>query len=327
MKIAHIRIENDAMLRHGLPFGPVAPLTLYWAAFALSVCAFIAEYFVGGIVPQLGVVLVLIGFVPCGMAWLLSRELFRQETERKAWPLVVVVTLYLTCLISYVVPEGHAGRLVGMVASMKGLIGSAMLLMTFVEAIDGLKASSAERRFRLCFAGGYAAIVVVSLLNDQRGLDVWQEEFRIVAATLALAGASAAVLYRRQHPLAQAKRPKSAAGHPALALRLERLIETDHVFLEPQIKVADVAERLREPEYKISQCIVSDLGFANFNQMINSYRIEEAKRRLARPDLEDQPILSIAMDCGFGSLGPFNRSFKAMTGLTPSAYRRQAAVQ
>ncbi|HBL92121.1 MAG TPA: AraC family transcriptional regulator, partial [Hyphomonas sp.] len=40
-----------------------------------------------------------------------------------------------------------------------------------------------------------------------------------------------------------------------------------------------------------------------------------------------QPILSIAMDCGFGSLGPFNRSFKAMTGLTPSAYRRQAAVQ
>ena len=82
MKIAQIRIENDGMFRHGLPFGPVAPLTLYWAAFALSVCAFIAEYFVGGIVPQLGVVLVLIGFVPCGMAWLLSRELFRQETER-----------------------------------------------------------------------------------------------------------------------------------------------------------------------------------------------------------------------------------------------------
>ncbi len=36
------------------------------------------------------------------------------------------------------------------------------------------------------------------------------------------------------------------------------------------------------------------------------------------------PVLTIAMDAGFQSLGPFNRAFKADTGLTPSEYRRQA---
>jgi AraC-like DNA-binding protein len=37
------------------------------------------------------------------------------------------------------------------------------------------------------------------------------------------------------------------------------------------------------------------------------------------------PILTIALDAGFGSIGPFNRAFKAHTGLTPSEYRRARA--
>ena len=34
------------------------------------------------------------------------------------------------------------------------------------------------------------------------------------------------------------------------------------------------------------------------------------------------PVLTIALDAGFSSLGPFNRAFKAETGATPSEYRR-----
>jgi AraC-like DNA-binding protein len=34
------------------------------------------------------------------------------------------------------------------------------------------------------------------------------------------------------------------------------------------------------------------------------------------------PILTIALDAGFQSLGPFNRAFKAHAGVTPSEFRR-----
>jgi len=34
------------------------------------------------------------------------------------------------------------------------------------------------------------------------------------------------------------------------------------------------------------------------------------------------PVITIAMDAGFQSLGPFNRAFKATTGVTPTEYRR-----
>jgi AraC-like DNA-binding protein len=40
--------------------------------------------------------------------------------------------------------------------------------------------------------------------------------------------------------------------------------------------------------------------------------------------LAGRPILSIALDLGFASIGPFNRAFKAITGLTPGDFRQQA---
>jgi AraC-like DNA-binding protein len=44
---------------------------------------------------------------------------------------------------------------------------------------------------------------------------------------------------------------------------------------------------------------------------------------LADPAQEAVPILTIALDAGFQSLGPFNRAFKTQTGMTPSEFRRQ----
>ena len=51
-----------------------------------------------------------------------------------------------------------------------------------------------------------------------------------------------------------------------------------------------------------------------------------------RPHLSDAsqrdvPVLTIAMDAGFQSIGPFNRAFKADTGLTPTEFRRDALAE
>ena len=65
------------------------------------------------------------------------------------------------------------------------------------------------------------------------------------------------------------------------------------------------------------------LGFSNFNRWINHHRIARAKALLANPD-ERRSILEIAFDCGFASLGPFNRAFKDEVGATPRTYRLAA---
>lgn len=68
--------------------------------------------------------------------------------------------------------------------------------------------------------------------------------------------------------------------------------------------------------------INQQLGHRNFNAFLNELRTDEACRTLADPAYERLPILNLALDLGYGSLGPFNRAFKAKTGLTPTEYRR-----
>ena len=79
------------------------------------------------------------------------------------------------------------------------------------------------------------------------------------------------------------------------------------------------------PEYRLRRLINQRLGYRNFNVFLNNHRIEEAKAALADPAQTEVPVITIAMDAGFQSLGPFNRAFKAVTGVTPTEYRRLKA--
>ncbi|WP_395700399.1 helix-turn-helix domain-containing protein [Aquabacterium sp.] len=105
---------------------------------------------------------------------------------------------------------------------------------------------------------------------------------------------------------------------------LQRLMEHDRVYREEGLSIGALAERLGLAEHKLRRLINQQLGWRNFNQYLNAYRLADAKAALADPQRAEVPVLTIAMDAGFQSLGPFNRAFKADTGLTPSEYRRQA---
>lgn len=101
-------------------------------------------------------------------------------------------------------------------------------------------------------------------------------------------------------------------------MRAERLYAADDLSL------ASLAARLGLPEYRLRRLINQQLGHRNFNAFVNGLRLDDACAALADPAQRDTPVLSIALEAGFQSVGPFNRAFKAATGLTPSEFRRQA---
>ena len=88
-----------------------------------------------------------------------------------------------------------------------------------------------------------------------------------------------------------------------------------------------LAARLDLPEHRLRQVINEGLGHRNFNAFLNRYRIDEAKAALSDLSQRDVPVLTIAMDAGFQSIGPFNRAFKADTGMTPTEFRRDALAR
>jgi AraC-like DNA-binding protein len=103
---------------------------------------------------------------------------------------------------------------------------------------------------------------------------------------------------------------------------LRRLIEHDRVYREQDLSIASLSQKLDIPEYRLRRLINGQLGHRNFSTFVNGYRLAEAEAALSDPAQAEVPILTIALDAGFGSIGPFNRAFKAQTGLTPTEYRR-----
>jgi AraC-like DNA-binding protein len=153
-----------------------------------------------------------------------------------------------------------------------------------------------------------------------------------IAATVAwsllrVAGGQALFVEEATAPIAPPA-PVSPAVPPdgGLVAALERLMTVERAYRQDGLTIGALAQRLELPEYRLRRLINQALGYRNFNSFLNHYRIAETRAALADPAQATVPILTIALDSGFSSLGPFNRAFKAETGLTPSEFRRDSAI-
>jgi AraC-like DNA-binding protein len=89
------------------------------------------------------------------------------------------------------------------------------------------------------------------------------------------------------------------------------------------LTLAALAADLGIGEAALRALINQQLGYRNFNDFLHHYRLEEAAARLTTQEL---PILSIALECGYGSIGPFNRAFRQRFGMTPTEHRAAARM-
>lgn len=93
------------------------------------------------------------------------------------------------------------------------------------------------------------------------------------------------------------------------------------------LTIGVLAAELDLPEHRLRRLINQRLGYRNFADFLNAHRIQAAKRRLADPVEARTTVAAIAFDLGYGSLGPFNRAFRASTGSTPTEWRREALAK
>ena len=137
---------------------------------------------------------------------------------------------------------------------------------------------------------------------------------------------TAAPRVRAVAPSAAVEAPAPIAPDPAeerLVQVLQRVMVEERAYRSEDLSVASLAARLSVPEYRLRRVINRRLGHRNFNAYVNGFRLAEARHALADPQRRGLPVLTIALEAGFQSIGPFNRAFKAATGLTPTEFRRE----
>jgi AraC-like DNA-binding protein len=119
-------------------------------------------------------------------------------------------------------------------------------------------------------------------------------------------------LSAQPEPLAPTRRRTSTRG-VALDAALERLAEGP---LE-RLTLSRFASGLGFSERQVSRLVRERLG-RSFGDHVAGLRLARAQLLLAESDL---PVIEVAAEAGFGSLGHFNQRFRASTGRTPSEFR------
>lgn len=105
-----------------------------------------------------------------------------------------------------------------------------------------------------------------------------------------------------------------------LMRQISQLMEQEQLYLDSDLKLADLATRLHTNRNAVSACINSQRGYS-FSQFISNYRVEHAKQLLRQhPDMK---MTEVWMQSGFTTESSFFRAFKAATGLTPTEWKAE----
>ncbi len=107
----------------------------------------------------------------------------------------------------------------------------------------------------------------------------------------------------------------------SLTQRLNKLMEEERLFTNPELNLNDLAKRLDISRNTLSQYLNICLK-TNYNDYINRLRVEEMKLLLLDSNKSYLTIQALAQEAGFQSKTTYNRLFKQFTGVTPSEFKR-----
>ncbi len=248
------------------------------------------------------------------------------ELVQRATPLLCAVLVILAAGSQWAADLVERRRSLRAFITVGGVIYSVVQLALRLSTASGTLSPAfalVDTSILLLLVGGVAIRALVVQSPELLGppADAGEQE---QAPPLTLAGAPETAAPSGEVPAAHASTvpPRNDPDRLLAGQIVSRMLE-EQIYRQPELTVASLAATLAVPEYRLRRAINQALGFRNFNAFVNSFRLAEAKQALARRDRDHLPILSIALETGFQSIGPFNRAFKASTGLTPSEFREK----
>ena len=275
--------------------------------------------------------------------WLFTRAAFDDFFRLAPWHVLLWLALVICPVASLFGADFATSRPVE-VALRVGPV--ALALLALAQTVKDWRGDLVEGRRKLRFFI-IAVVVLHSVISAAVDLSLGADRVpaglhMLNAAALALIAAVVAVALLQADldgmfpaPAAAPAQPTTAPSRQeepldepvdsALLAELERLMTVERLYRQEGLTIGVLAAKLGLPERQLRRTINRGLGFRNFNEYLNRRRLADAKQALTDPSQAEVPILTIALDSGFQSLGPFNRAFKTDTGMTPTEFRRSMA--
>ncbi|MEH2559347.1 AraC-like DNA-binding protein [Bradyrhizobium algeriense] len=312
------------------------------AAFALGSAAHAVSYSIGATSPvsiaHAPVLALSTGNVV--VFWLFTRALFDETFRLRWWHALVWAAVAAFSFVNCIWIAPASGARLSIIAI--NLIALGFIALAVTQTVASWSSDLVERRRSVrvfivsaaALYGGLNAVLQIAM-SGSGGAEIANTVNLVV-----LAAVVAAICYAMMRvdgadlfpaaPEVQAEASEAAVvesgADQKLVDALMRLMDDERIYRHDNVTIGTLASKLGIPEYRLRRLINQRLGYRNYNVFLNEHRIAEAKAALADPSQAEVPVITIAMDAGFQSLGPFNRAFKAITGVTPTEYRRLKAT-
>ncbi len=104
-----------------------------------------------------------------------------------------------------------------------------------------------------------------------------------------------------------------------LQQQLLTLLKQDKVYRDNTLNLNTLSEQMGTTRHNLSQ-VINEHFSMNFFNLINKFRIEEAREILRNDINKNLNIIDVAYDVGFNNKVTFNKAFKEETSLTPTQY-------
>ncbi|MBS1933778.1 MAG: AraC family transcriptional regulator [Bacteroidetes bacterium] len=120
---------------------------------------------------------------------------------------------------------------------------------------------------------------------------------------------------------ANANNPLSPQQIKEVIASLMKAMEQDKIYLNPNLNLAIMSEKTGVAQKIISSVLNQHLQ-KSFNEFVNEHRVNAFREKIMEPALSHLTIAGIALECGFSSQATFQRTFKEITGKSPSEFRK-----
>jgi AraC-like DNA-binding protein len=263
--------------------------------------------------------------------WIFAQLIFERRIDRRL--LIIATAVTLACWGNFIVAVHWTHRMPVTADIAQHVLSFALAAHAIWIAITERGDDLIERRrvFRMGFVIVVGvqtlAIVIVEVVLGYVTIP-WLMLLQSGSTLIAVAAFGAVLMSSNAELLfdTQATAPPQPSLNPAENVLKQKLdaAMAEGVYRETGLSIGVLASKLGVPEHRLRALINQRLGYRNFSDFLNSHRIADAQAWLSDPAKVALPVLTIAMDLGYGSLAPFNRAFRDTTGQTPTDWRRAA---
>lgn len=268
------------------------------------------------------------------LLWLFIRSLFEDNFRLGVFEWGVG-SAYLLLMIWERLTDANLTTMPLLVLILQGLFSLGLISHLGLSLLKDWQTDLVDRRrkSRLWIVSVLILSGLVSIFA-QNGVDVISAEISRIVSLISIAAATLAIsvfcaapdLRKLSFDNTQCEEDIRVALSGRDKLNYDKLVafmEKEKAYLDPTLTIKKLARELGLAEHALRSLINLRLGFRNYTDFINQYRIAYAKTAFKDPDSSHVPILTIALDSGYSSISAFNRAFRRIEGMTPSEFKKQ----